>query len=88
MLSGHIEGDATPMLEPLEAHMRAGVPFAIGCDRLARVDFAAAGSVLNWTAAHQDQGHVVQFTQMPRLVAVFFNVIGINEHALIVPRRN
>lgn len=88
MLSGHIEGDATPMLEPLEAHMRAGVPFAIGCDRLARVDFAAAGSVLNWTAAQEDQGHVVQFTQMPRLVAVFFNVIGINEHALIVPRRN
>lgn len=87
-LSGHIEGDATPMLEPLEAHLRPGVPFAIGCDRLARVDFAAAGSVLNWTAAQQAHGHVVQFTQMPRLVAVFFNVIGINEHARIVPRRN
>ncbi|SFD86012.1 STAS domain-containing protein [Paracidovorax konjaci] len=88
LLSGHIEGDATPMLEPLEAHLRSGVPFAIGCDRLARVDFAAAGSVLNWAAAQQALGNVVHFTQVQRLVAVFFNVIGVNEHARIVPRKN
>ncbi|MDA8519281.1 STAS domain-containing protein [Acidovorax sp. NCPPB 4044] len=88
LLSGHIEGDATPMLEPLEAHLRNGVPFAIGCDRLARVDFAAAGSVLNWAAAQQALGNVVHFTQVQRLVAVFFNVIGVNEHARIVPRKN
>ncbi|AVS83965.1 hypothetical protein C8239_03635 [Paracidovorax avenae] len=88
VLSGHIEGDATAILEPMEAHLHAGVPFAIGCDRLARVDFAAAGSVLNWTAAQQALGNVVHFTQVPRLVAVFFNVIGIHEHARIVPRQN
>ncbi|WCM92608.1 hypothetical protein M5C99_20005 [Acidovorax sp. NCPPB 2350] len=87
-LSGHIEGDATPMLEPMEARLHTGVPFAIGCDRLARVDFAAAGSVLNWAAAQQALGNVVHFTQVQRLVAVFFNVIGVNEHAIIVPRKN
>ncbi|MFD2301242.1 hypothetical protein QRO11_19800 [Paracidovorax citrulli] len=88
VLSGHIEGDATAVLEPLEAHLHAGVPFSIGCDRLVRVDFAAAGSVLNWTAAQQALGNVVHFTQVPRLVAVFFNVIGIQEHARVVPRQN
>ena len=66
----------------------AGVPLTIACDKLIRVDFAAAGSVLNWAAEQQAQGHVVQFHNLQRLVAIFFNVIGINEHAWVVPRKN
>ena len=53
-----------------------------------RVDFPAAGSVLNWAAEQQAAGQVVQFINLHRLVAVLFNVIGINEHAWIVPRKN
>ncbi|WP_342721403.1 STAS domain-containing protein [Acidovorax sp. FHTAMBA] len=87
-LSGHIDGDATPMLQPFEAFLRAGVPLTIACDKLIRVDFAAAGSVLNWAAEQQGQGHVIQFHNLQRLVAIFFNVIGINEHAWVVPRKN
>ena len=87
-LSGHIENDATPMLEPLEALARPGQPLTVACDRLIRIDFAAIGSVLNWAAAQQAQGRVVQFTNLHRLVAVFFNVIGVNEHAWVVPRKN
>lgn len=87
-LEGHIEGDATPALEPLEALVRPGVPLIVACDRLIRIDFAAVGSVLNWAAEQQAQGHVVQFTNLHRLVAVFFNVIGVNEHAWVVPRKN
>ncbi|MBO9678529.1 MAG: STAS domain-containing protein [Acidovorax sp.] len=87
-LSGYIDGDAGPLLAPLAEGARPGVPLAIGCDRLIRVDFAAAGSVLNWAAAQQAQGHAVQFVNLHRLVAVLFNVIGINEHARVVPRKN
>ncbi len=87
-LSGYIDGDATPMLEPFQALMRPGVPLTVSCDKLIRVDFAAAGSVLNWAAEQQNQGHVVQFHNLQRLVAIFFNVIGINEHAWVVPRKN
>lgn len=87
-LEGHIEGDATPVLEPLESQVRPGVPLIVACDRLIRIDFAAVGSVLNWAATQQAQGHVVQFTNLHRLVAVFFNVIGVNEHAWVVPRKN
>jgi hypothetical protein len=87
-LSGHIEGDAASLLEPFEALLRPGMPLAISCDKLIRVDFAAAGSVLNWAAAQQGAGHVIQFQNLQRLVAVFFNVIGINEHAWVVPRKN
>ena len=87
-LEGYIDGDATPLLQPFEALLRAGVPLTIACDRLIRVDFAAAGAVLNWAAEQQGQGHVVQFRNLQRLVAIFFNVIGINEHAWVIPRKN
>ncbi|RZJ15151.1 MAG: STAS domain-containing protein [Acidovorax sp.] len=87
-LSGHIDGDATPLLEPFQAFLRPGVPLTIACDKLIRVDFAAAGSVLNWAAEQQAHGHVIQFHNLQRLVAIFFNVIGINEHAWVVPRKN
>ncbi|AOG24195.1 STAS domain-containing protein [Acidovorax sp. RAC01] len=87
-LSGHIEGDAAPLLQPFEAFIRPGVPLTISCDKLIRVDFAAAGSVLNWAAAQQGGGHVIQFQNLQRLVAVFFNVIGVNEHARVLPRKN
>lgn len=87
-LSGYIDGDATPLLEPFQAFLRPGVPLTISCDKLIRVDFAAAGSVLNWAAEQQGHGHVIQFHNLQRLVAIFFNVIGINEHAWVVPRKN
>jgi ABC-type transporter Mla MlaB component len=87
-LSGYIDGDAGPMLEPLGEMARPGMPLAIACDQLIRVDFAAAGSVLNWAASQQGSGHAVQFVNLHRLVAVLFNVIGINEHARVVPRKN
>jgi hypothetical protein len=87
-LVGYIEGDADPMLEPFEALIRPGVPLAISCDKLIRVDFAAAGAVLNWAAAQQSEGHVIEFQNLQRLAAVFFNVIGINEHARVIPRKN
>jgi len=87
-LSGHIEGDASPMLSALEGSAPAGQPLIIPCDLLIRIDFSAAGSVLNWAAEQQAQGRVVQFQNLHRLVAVFFNVVGINEHAWVVPRKN
>lgn len=87
-LCGHIEGSATPLLEPLAALARRGAALPIDCERLIRVDFVAAGSVLNWAAGQQGQGQVVEFHGLQRLVAIFFNVIGINEHAWVLPRRD
>jgi len=87
-LSGHIEGDAGALLAGMEGRVPAGEPLIIPCDRLIRIDFSAAGSVLNWAAEQQTHGRVVQFQNLHRLVAVFFNVVGINEHAWVVPRKN
>ena len=87
-LAGEIEGDAQPQLAPLEALMPKGRPFVIACDRLIRIDFAAVGSVLNWAAVQQAQGRELHFHNLHRLIAVFFNVIGISEHAWVEPRKN
>ena len=86
--SGHIEGDAGAVLNALAEQARPGMPLLVACDRLIRIDFSAAGSVLNWAAEQQALGRVVHFHNLHRLVAVFFNVIGISEHAWVIPRKN
>ncbi len=85
-LRGEVVGDATFALAILDAAPVTGTRMEIACDELLRVDFAAAGSILNWVAMRQAEGKQVQFQNVHRLVAAFFNVIGINEHAKVVPR--
>lgn len=87
-LAGTIEGDASTWLDPVQEGASLGEPVFIDCTQLVRMDFAAAGSVLNWAAHMQSLGHVLQFGQLHQLVAVFFNVIGIQEHAQVTPRRD
>jgi anti-anti-sigma regulatory factor len=88
-LTGEIAGDAAEALLRLEAgrHQSSG-RLVISCARLIRVDFSAAGSILNWVAGREEEGCNVQFREVHRLVAAFFNVIGINEHARVVLRSN
>ncbi len=87
-LSGTLEGDAAAWLEPVQESARLGEPVVVDCSQLVRMDFTAAGSVLNWAAQMQALGHVLQFSQLHQLVAVFFNVVGIQEHAQVTPRRD
>jgi hypothetical protein len=85
-LEGQILGDATQALLALNAAPLAGHKVLISCRGLIRVDFAAAGGILNWVAMRQAEGSQVQFLDVHRLVAAFFNVIGINEHAKVILR--
>ena len=47
-LAGQILGDATEALEMLENKMMGADIMVISCSRLIRIDFSAAGSLLNW----------------------------------------
>lgn len=85
-LYGEILGDAADVLARLEAGMEGSTRMVVSCARLIRVDFSAAGSILNWVAEQQGKGCQVQFRDVNRIVAAFFNVIGISEHARVVPR--
>lgn len=86
VLHGEITGDAAQALAVLDGHAHTKGRILVDCHGLLRVDFAAAGSILNWVAARQGDGCNVQFRDVHRLVAAFFNVIGINEHAQVLPR--
>lgn len=85
-LSGHIMGDAVEMLDALNAKLEGADHIVVLCARLVRLDFLAAGTLLNWVSARQAEGRKVQFKDLHRLVATFFNVVGINEHAKVTPR--
>ena len=87
-LSGQIEGDAVAMLEQLEKKLLGADIMMISCAKLIRVDFSAAGTLLNWVSARQAENRAVQFSDVNRLVAAFFNVIGITEHAKVFARRD
>lgn len=82
-LTGEVLGDAIGILEQLEGQLIEDNRLVISCARLIRVDFSAAGSILNWVSARNSEGCQVQFRDVPRLVAAFFNVIGINEYAQV-----
>ena len=85
-LSGQIQGDPVGMLDKLEARLAGADVMVISCAKLIRVDFSAAGTLLNWVSARQAEGRLVQFSDVHRLVAAFFHVIGISEHAKVVTR--
>jgi ABC-type transporter Mla MlaB component len=85
-LAGQILGDATEALDMLEAKTMGADVIVISCARLIRIDFSAAGTLLNWVTARQAEGRQVQFVDVHRLVAAFFNVIGISEHARVIAR--
>jgi ABC-type transporter Mla MlaB component len=85
-LSGSIIGDVSETIERLEARFAGADFLSISCTKLVRVDFTAAGTLLNWVSSLQTYGRQVQFTGVHRLIAGFFNVIGISESARIVVR--
>lgn len=85
-LSGEVLGDALGVLEKFEDNMKLTDHLVISCARLVRVDFSAAGSILNWVAARESQACHIEFRELPCLVAAFFNVIGINEHVQVSAR--
>ena len=85
-LAGRILGDANQALEMLENKLLGADVIVISCARLIRIDFSAAGTLLNWVTARQAEGRQVQFVEVHRLVAAFFNVIGVSEYARVQAR--
>ena len=87
-LSGQIQGDALGVLERLENSLMGADRMQISCAKLIRVDFSAAGMLLNWVSARRAENRFVEFSEVNRLVAAFFSVIGIVEYAKVKARRD
>lgn len=82
-LSGQLVGDIGQTLSQLDDHLSASVTLEIDCSHLLRVDFIAAGDLLNWVLARRAEERQVVFNNPHRLIALFFGAMGINEHAKV-----
>jgi len=87
-LSGEIRGDPQDTIDLLEQRLQGADVMIISCCNLIRVDFSAAGSLLNWVVGHHATGRTIQFVDVHRLVSAFFHVIGITEYAKVVVRND
>jgi ABC-type transporter Mla MlaB component len=85
-LQGELLGDVSAVVAGWQQLPVPEGIWVISCSGLTRVDFSAAGGLLNWVAKAQDEGAAIEFQDVPRLVAAFFNLIGINEYARVLPR--
>ena len=85
-LSGQLVGDIGAILRKMDAQLGASAFVNISCARLIRVDFIAAGDLLNWVLARRGENRSVSFTEAHRLVALFFGAMGINDHAKVKVR--
>ncbi|MCW5610006.1 MAG: hypothetical protein KIS83_04880 [Rubrivivax sp.] len=86
-LSGQLIGDIQSTLGKLNGELRSAPVVSVSCARLIRVDFIAAGDLLNWVLAKRNESRSVQFVDTHRLVALFFGAMGINEHAKVAVRK-
>lgn len=82
-LSGQLVGDIGQTLTQLDDQLSASVTLEIDCEHLLRVDFIAAGDLLNWVLARRAENRQVVFNNPHRLIAMFFGAMGINEHAKV-----
>ncbi len=87
-LSGEIRGDAQSTIDMLEQRLAGADVLILSCRNLIRVDFSAAGTLLNWVSNHHAENRLVQFVDVHRLVSAFFHVIGITEYAKVVLRND
>ena len=86
-LAGQLSGDIGDLLKRLAQQAGDSQVIRISCALLMRVDFVAAGDLLNWVAARHAEGREVVFQETHRLVALMFGAMGIHESARVQLRR-
>ena len=88
VLSGDVIGESLATWQRLDAELGDSPAPTISCAALVRIDFAAAGTLLNWVTDHHGRGRSVKFIDAHRLIAAFFDVIGIGDHASVEIRKD
>jgi len=85
-LSGQLVGDIGDTMKKMNAELGSSSMVNVSCSKLIRVDFIAAGDLLNWVLARRGENRSVSFIEAHRLVALFFGAMGITEHAKVKVR--
>lgn len=88
-LDGVLQGDIGAVLAAVDAAVTSsaepgtGRTVVIDAGRLQRVDFAAAGALLQWLLGARGRGLHVELRGVSHLLAVLFHVVGIDEAATV-----
>ena len=85
-LSGQLVGDIGVTLGKIDTQLGRAPIVNVSCAKLIRVDFIAAGDLLNWVLARRGENRTVNFIEAHRLIALFFGAMGITEHAKVKVR--
>jgi len=86
-LRGHLSGDISALLPRLGAGKSGHL--TVDCQKLQRIDFAAAGDLLNWVMRQRsEKNRSVKFKGVNRLLASFLNAVGIAAHAEVEIRQD
>ncbi len=85
-LSGQLVGDIGETMKKMNSQLGSSAIVNVSCSKLIRVDFIAAGDLLNWVLARRTENRTVSFVDAQRLVALFFGAMGITEHARVKVR--
>ena len=86
-LAGDLRGAADAELAALRAHAERHAHVYVNCRDLRRLDFVAAGQVLNLVTELRAVGRTFEFGELSHLVAALFAVMGLHELATITLRR-
>ncbi|MFT4103463.1 MAG: STAS domain-containing protein [Burkholderiaceae bacterium] len=86
-LAGQIAGRAQKELEALRAHAENRGEVVIDCRDLVRLDFVAAGELLNEIVSMRSAGKAIVFVDVSAIVAALLSVMGIPDLAEIRKRR-
>lgn len=82
-LSGCLAGDMGHVLQALDRASQGVRQVRISCAQLERIDFVAAGSLLNWVIAQKLAQREVHLVDVHRMVAAFFQMVGISDRATV-----
>lgn len=86
-LIGEVTGRAAEALVLLDGAAGVADRIEIDCSQLGRVDFAAAGALLNWLLGAQAHGKQFVFNDVNVLVAALFAVMGVDGVARVQRRK-
>jgi len=86
-LAGDLLGKAEPELTRLTNFAAEHRRIVVDCSKLRRVDFTAAGVLLNWAVGAQSMSKAIEFRDVSNLVAALLVVMGLHEVAQIERRK-